>query len=61
MRFLLLAFLALPAVAQSPSGRQVEFACDDEHCILKKEDWRWMMEQNVKARELLAKCGWKSS
>lgn len=61
MRYLLLAFLAFPALAQSPDKRQIAFQCDDEHCLIAKGDWKWMMEQHQKAQQLLAKRGWKST
>lgn len=61
MRYLLLAFLALPAYAQAPDTRRIAFQCDDENCLIAKDDWRWMMEQHMKAQQLLAKCGWKQS
>ena len=64
MRFLLLAFLALPSFAQSPS-REVGFQCNDKHCVLTREDWQWVME-SMKAKDtalerLMTKCGWKST
>lgn len=60
MRFLLLAFLSLPAFAQAPA-KEIAFKCDDTHCILSKEDWRWMMESAMAKDKLIAKCGWKST
>lgn len=61
MRYLIAALLALPVHAQAPDTRRIQFACDDEHCVLAKDDLRWLMEQHLKARDLLAKCGWKAS
>ena len=64
MRFLLLAFLAFPALAQSPSTRDIGFKCDDKHCVLTKEDWQWVMESMMAKddaiQKLLTRCGWKS-
>ena len=57
----LIAFLALPVHAQAPDTRRIHFQCDEENCQLSKADWRWMMEQHMKAQQLLAKCGWKES
>lgn len=61
MRYFLIAFLAFPAFAQAPGYRDISFQCDDTHCILSKEDWKWMMESTLKKDQLLAKCGWKNS
>ena len=61
MRYLLLAFLAFPALAQSPSTRDIAFKCDDDYCVLSREDWKWVMESMKAKDSLLSKCGWKSS
>lgn len=61
MRFLLLAFLALPAFAQAPAQREIRFMCRDGVCYLEESDWKWMMESAMEKDRMLAKCGWKNS
>lgn len=61
MRYLaIIALLSLPAYAQAP-GRQIAYRCDENVCLLSKDDWEWMMAQQTAAQKLLAKCGWKNS
>ena len=65
MRFLLLAFLAFPALAQSPDKREIAFKCHEGYCVLSESDWKWVME-SMKAKDtalerLMTKCGWKST
>ena len=57
---LLLAFLASPAIAQTPpqellKSREIAFECDKatQKCTLGVEDWAFMMQQNQLLGQLL--------
>lgn len=59
MRFLLLAFLALPVYAQAPGQREIEFVCKEGVCYLLESDWKWLMESTMKKDAMLRQCGVK--
>lgn len=61
MRYLLLAFLALPVYAQAPGQREIQFVCKEGVCYLLEADWKWLMESTMQKDKLLGKCGWTQS
>lgn len=65
MRYFLLAFLALPALAQSPGVREIGFKCEKGVCFMLEEDWKWVMEsmqaKDEAIEKMRTKCGWTKS
>lgn len=65
MRYLLLAFLALPAYAQSPTTKDIAFKCLEGYCVLSESDWQWVMEsmqaKDEALKAMMTKCGWKTT